>query len=212
MALHHVAQRARTIVVGSAGADALGLGDRNLHVIDKARSPDRLEDRVGEPEHHQVLDGFLAEVMIDSKNLTLVEMPRHLAVDLRRAREVVADWFFDHDAGEGPSGLMRMNQSGLGQFFRTGVDKRGRYREIINAISLGAILAVELLEPFAQIDVVGVFGESAALKMEQRRELRPMFFRYWAARELLDSAARKHPVLFVVEILQRESEDRKFLR
>src|ERR1700687_1497646 len=100
MALHHVAQRARVIVVRGAGADALGLGDGNLHVIDEARSPDRLEDRVGESEHHQILDGLLAKIMIDSKNLTLVEMPRELAVDLRRAREIVADWFFDYDAGK----------------------------------------------------------------------------------------------------------------
>src|SRR6267378_459877 len=130
MALHHVAQRARVVVVRRASADALGLSDRNLHMIDKARSPDRLEDRVGEPEHHQILDGFLAEVMIDSKNLALVEMPRHLSVDLGRAREVVADWFFDHDTGKGTPGLMRMNQPRLGQSFRTGVDERGWNREI----------------------------------------------------------------------------------
>src|SRR4029077_15263222 len=169
MTLHHVAQRAGVIVVRGAGSDTFGLSDGNLHMIDEARSPDRLEDRVGESEHHQILDGLLAEGMIDSENLTLVEMPRELAVDLRRAREVVADWFFHHDAGEGPSGLMRMYQSGLGQTFRAGVDKRGRNREIENAISLGAILLVELLEPFAQIDIVGIFGESAVLEMEQRR-------------------------------------------
>src|ERR1700687_110014 len=115
--------------------------------------------------------------MIDSKNLTLVEMPRHLSVDLGRAREVVADWFFDHDAGKGTPGLMRMNQSSFGQSFRTGVDKRRRDREIVNAISLGAVFSVHLLEPFAQIDIVGICGESAALEVEQGRECRPMFFR-----------------------------------
>src|SRR6266404_1387428 len=191
MTLHHVAQRAGVIVVRRASAYALGLRNRYLHMIDKARGPDWLEDRVGEAEHHQILDGLLAEVMIDSKNLTLVEMPRELAVDLRRACEIVADWFFHHDAGKRTPGLMRMNQPGLGQSFGTSVDKRGRDREIVNAISLGAILAVHLLEPFAEIDIVGICSESAALEMEQRRELRPMLFRYWAARELLDSAARK---------------------
>src|SRR5260370_12545711 len=48
--------------------------------------------------------------------------------------------------------------------------------------------------------------------MEQRRELRPMLFRDRAARKLLDAAARERAVLVVVEILHRESEDRKFLR
>src|SRR5260370_9050454 len=114
MALDHVAQCAGVIVVGRAGADALGLGDGNLNVIDEARSPDWFEYRVGEPEHHQVFDGFLAEVMIDSKNLTFVEMPGELAVDLCRAREVVADLFFDHDADEGTAGLMRVHRSAPG--------------------------------------------------------------------------------------------------
>ena len=50
MALHHVAQRARVIVVGGARADALGLGDCYLHVIDESRRPDRLENRVGEAQ------------------------------------------------------------------------------------------------------------------------------------------------------------------
>src|SRR5260370_32074749 len=115
MALDHVAQCAGVIVVGGASADALGFGDGNLNVIDEARSPDWFEDRVGEPEHHQVFDGFLAEVMINSKNLTFVEMPGELAVDLGRARDVMADWFFDHDTSEGTAGLGRMDQSGLGQ-------------------------------------------------------------------------------------------------
>src|ERR1700688_1971498 len=113
MTLHHVAQRARIVIVRRASADALGLGNRNLHVIDKARGPDWLEDRVGEAEHHQILDGFLAQVMIDSKNLTLVEMPRELAVDLRRTREIVADWFFHDDPRKRTPSLMRMDQSGL---------------------------------------------------------------------------------------------------
>src|SRR5260370_7513784 len=113
MALDHVAQCAGVIVVGRAGADALGLGDGNLNVIDEARSPDWFEDRVGEPEHHQVFDGFLAEVMIDSKNLTFVEMPGELAVDLGRAPEVMDHWFFAPDTTDGTPRLVRMDHSYL---------------------------------------------------------------------------------------------------
>ena len=42
--------------------------------------PDRLEDRVAEPQGEDVLDGLLAEVMVDAIDLALAEDARHLAV------------------------------------------------------------------------------------------------------------------------------------
>ena len=54
--------------------DADGLGGGDLHVIDVAPVPDRLEHAVAEAEHEQVLDGFLAEIVIDAIDLVLVEV------------------------------------------------------------------------------------------------------------------------------------------
>ena len=73
--LHHVAQRAGRVVVAAAPLDADGLGHRDLHVVHVAPVPDRLEDAVGEPEDHQVLDGLLPEVVIDAVDLPLVAAP-----------------------------------------------------------------------------------------------------------------------------------------
>ena len=57
---HHVAQRARLVVVAAAPLDADRLGDGDLHVVDVAAVPDRLEDAVAEAERQDVLDGLLA--------------------------------------------------------------------------------------------------------------------------------------------------------
>ena len=64
-------------------ADRLGAGD--LHVVDVAVVPDRLEDPVREPEHEQVLDRLLPEVVIDPVDLALVEDLVDLAVERARA-------------------------------------------------------------------------------------------------------------------------------
>ena len=45
------------------------LGHRDLHVVDVAAVPDRLEDPVAEPEDEQVLDGLLAQVVVDAEDL-----------------------------------------------------------------------------------------------------------------------------------------------
>ena len=73
MVLEHVAQHAGGIVVVGAAADVDLLGHGDLHVVDVVAVPDRLEDRVGEPQHEDVLDRFLAEIVVDAVDLLLVE-------------------------------------------------------------------------------------------------------------------------------------------
>ena len=71
--LKHVAQHAGRVVVAAAAADVDFLGHGDLHVVDVVAVPDRLEDRVGEPQHQQVLHRFLAEVVVDAIDLLLAE-------------------------------------------------------------------------------------------------------------------------------------------
>ena len=67
--LHHVAQHAVVVEVGSPVLHAEGLGHGNLDAVDVAAVPVRLEDHVGEAEDHDVLHGFFAEVVVDAVDL-----------------------------------------------------------------------------------------------------------------------------------------------
>src|SRR5450631_2651135 len=101
MVLHHVADRARRVVVGAAPLDAERLGDGDLHVIDMGAVPYGLEQCVGQSQRHQILDSLLAQIMIDAKNIALEEHGAEIVVDRGGAGSVLADWLFHDDARAG---------------------------------------------------------------------------------------------------------------
>ena len=98
--LHHVAQRAGLLVVAGARADAFLFGDGDLHVVDVFLVEQRLEDAVGEPQHQDVLDRLLAEVVVDAVDLPLVEDLRDRVVDGARAVQIAADRLLDDQPRE----------------------------------------------------------------------------------------------------------------
>ena len=113
MILHHVAQRPGLFVVAGSRADAFRFAHRDLHVIDVLLVPHRLEDAVGEPDDHEILNGFLPQIVIDAEDLRFVEhTPRH-AVDGLRGGQIAADRLFDDDAGIGRMRPRLRRQSGL---------------------------------------------------------------------------------------------------
>ena len=71
MVLDHVAQHAGLVVVAAALADVDFLGHGDLHVVDVVAVPHRLENRVGEPQHEQVLHRLFAEIVVDAVDLLL---------------------------------------------------------------------------------------------------------------------------------------------
>ena len=102
MVLNHVAQRAGFLVIGGPGADAFCFADRDLDVVDVLVIPNRLEDAVGESNHHEVLDGLFAQIVVDPEDLRLVEDASGHGVDLLRGGKIAADGFFDDDPGIRP--------------------------------------------------------------------------------------------------------------
>ena len=86
--------------------DADGFRGGDLHVIDVAAIPHRLEHAVAEPEHQHVLHCFLAEVVIDAIHLLLVEVLVREPVQRARAVEVDAEWLLDDDPA--PSAQRRL--------------------------------------------------------------------------------------------------------
>ena len=122
--LHHVAECADLVVELDPTADAEILGDRDLHVVDRAASPQRLEQRVRETQGEEVLHGLLAQVMIDPEDPVLRKTPPHFVVDRAGRRVVVAERFLQHDAA-----LCRQ-ESVILQARRDGPEQGRRGREI----------------------------------------------------------------------------------
>ena len=75
MVLDEVAQRAGVVVVAGAAPDADVLGRGDLHVGDVVAVPQRLEHAVREAEREHVLDGLLAEVVVDAEDLAAPRTP-----------------------------------------------------------------------------------------------------------------------------------------
>jgi len=98
--LHHVAESARLLVVARTGTDALFLGHRDLNVVHVPLVHQRLENAVRKPQHQDVLDRFLSEIVIDSIDLLLVEYLGDGVVDRAGALEIAADRLLDDDARE----------------------------------------------------------------------------------------------------------------
>ena len=99
MVLHHVAERARRVVVAAASLDADGFGHGDLDVVDMAGVPQRLEQGIGEAERQQVLDRLFAQVMVDAVDLLFGEYAADLVVDLAGGFQIVADRLLQHHAG-----------------------------------------------------------------------------------------------------------------
>ncbi len=133
MVLHHVAQRAGFVVIGAAPADAERLGHGDLHVVDMRAVPQRLQQRVGEAQRHQVLHRLLAEIMVDAEDVLFQEHRAQRVVDRRRALPVVADRLLDDDA------RARRGQSLRADALGDGREQIGAGGEIIGAHALVAV-------------------------------------------------------------------------
>ena len=95
--LDDVPQRPGLLVELAAALDAEALGDHHLDVVDVAPVPDRLEDRVGEPQRQDVLHRLLAHVVVDAEDLGLVEVGVDVGGEPTRAVEVGAEGLLDDE-------------------------------------------------------------------------------------------------------------------
>ena len=72
-------------------------------MVDGAAIPQRLEQRVGEAQHHEVLHRLLAEVVVDAEDRRLGEHRADLVVDRPRRREIAPDRLLEHHPGAPPA-------------------------------------------------------------------------------------------------------------
>ena len=173
MVLDDVADRAGLLVEGPAAADGDLLGHGDLHRLDRAAVPERLEDRVAEAEGQEVLDGLLAEVVVDPVRLRLGQHRRQGAAELAGAGEVAAEGLLDHHAG--PRALVRVpgDQPGLAEVLDDRLEELGGDGEVIEPVALGAVGLVDLGELGLQPLVGGRVVEGAAGEGDVAGELGP---------------------------------------
>src|SRR6185437_8754194 len=86
-------------------------GSRNLHVIDPIAIPNRLEETVPEPEHHDVLDGFLSEKMIYAVDLIFVQNAEYLFIESMCRGQIVPKRLLDHHAA--PRSFLLAGETGF---------------------------------------------------------------------------------------------------
>ena len=87
------------LVEAPATLDTHGLGSRDLHVVDMVAIPQRLKDAVGESQHQDVLDRFLAEEVIDPIDLIFGQHLEDLGIEsLGRCKIVPKRLLDDHPA------------------------------------------------------------------------------------------------------------------
>ena len=143
--LEDVARRAGLLVERAAVLDPDRLGHRDLHVVDVAPVPERLEDPVAEPEDQQVADGLLAEVVVDAVDLRLAEDLADLAIEPLRGIQVVPERLLDDDPPPAAVVMLVIEADpseladDLGELDRLG-------GEIEQAVAAGPVLLVELVE------------------------------------------------------------------
>ncbi len=171
MVLHHVAHRPGVVVVAATVLHAKGLVDADLHMVDVRRAPDRLEQRIGEAQGHQVLHGFLAQVVVDAEHPRLVEHPADGLVDRPRRVQRMAQRFFQHDA------RLRPGEAGDGEVLRDRREQARRGRQVVHQHP--ALAALQVPRETAEVGALrGVHGQV----VEARGEAFPLFGGELAAR------------------------------
>ena len=170
--LHHVTQRAGGVVVATASAfhaEVFGAGD--LHVVDVAAVPVRLEERVGKAQHHDVLGGLFAQVMVDAVGVVFRKGARDGFIKRLRGGEVFAKRLLTHhtrpfaaDAGVQTGGLDHLQDGFEG--LRCG-------GEVEESVRRRAAFLVELIEQDFESDVARRIFELAAVVVDALAEAGP---------------------------------------
>ena len=155
--LEHVAESTDALVIADAAGEHLArlvvvlrepffLGHGDLDVVDVLLVPERLEDAVGEPDDQEVLDGFLAEIMVDAICLIFLECMGDRRDHPPGAVEVMTDGLLDDHPREGGRLARRGDEAGGLELLHAAGDEPRRDREVEDAAAGDAELLVDLLQ------------------------------------------------------------------
>ncbi len=132
MILHHVAQGAGLVIITGPFLHPHGFSHRHLHMLNIAAMPQRLEQRIGKTQGHQVLHRLLAEIMVNTENLLFGKNRAHGIVDRIGRGQIMANRLFHHHAGKRPV------QPGSPQILADRAKKPRRHRQVMQRDPAGA--------------------------------------------------------------------------
>jgi hypothetical protein len=135
--------------------------------------PDRLEHAVRNSQHQDVLDGLLAEVMIDPIELTLFDQPQQVVIQRLRRRKVRSERLLDHQSP--PCFFLLLEQA----------DVRGRLADRLEGVRRNSlvieVIADTLLRQAIEmrlqvVEVSGLSGSAQTLPMQPNRRSATLWF------------------------------------
>ena len=203
------------VVIRAASLDADLLAHRDLDVVHVLLVPDRLEDAVGEAEDQDVLHRLLAEVMVNAEDLPFGKGALQEAVQLARARQVMAERLLDDQPRPGRTLCVRSRQARLAKAFRDGAEEVRLRGEVEDIIARDAVFLRDSLQAFAERLIVLRLVEFPAMVEQPRREPRPEVLRLvrrFLVRERFDALAHRLGETGVGLRPAREPDDRELLR
>ena len=124
MILNDVADGARLVVECTPTLHSEVFGHGDLHALDVVAVPERLQERVHEPEEDEILDRPLPEIMVDAEDRRLVEGREQDPVELLCRAEVSAEGLFENDAGA-------LGAARLGELLHDEPEERGRDGKVV---------------------------------------------------------------------------------
>jgi hypothetical protein len=156
--LEHVAHHARLVVILAASLHAHGFGGGDLDVVDVRGVPERREHPIGHAEGQQILDRFLAQIMVDAIDLILAPVGQQRAVERHGRLQILAERLFDDD----PPAARELREAGAIEQPVHRLEKIGRDGEIEERVARGAGVAADrqhqIAEPRVGLAVTTIAG------------------------------------------------------
>src|SRR5438445_2421840 len=146
---NHVAQGSGSVEVAATPLHAYGFGVSDLHVVNVTSVPDRLKDGIVETEDHDVLYGFLAQIVIVAIDLVFLQPTLDLAVLALRRFQVVSKWLFNHHPA--PAALVLDRQTSLPQLLDNLAKEPGSGRHVKEIVAFAVVLEIQLAEALLEL-------------------------------------------------------------
>src|SRR5688572_4236409 len=98
MILDHVTHRTNFFIKRPSALHTELFSHGDLHTANVGAVPNGFKKRISKARIQNVLNGLLAEKVIDAKNVPLAEVLMESPIQRSRRFQVAAKWFFHHDA------------------------------------------------------------------------------------------------------------------